>query len=129
MGKQILTRTGPPLTRECLVAIAAVLALVILAISPRSLLAPQHSFDRAAESKRPKAPKNVVRADSNHASNSERPGKAPRPSPSRETLQESHDVRVRIAFASSAFTRAFQELTKPDYLKTSDASPPLAPPA
>jgi len=132
MGKQTLTRYRPLLRRNSLIPVAALLALVLFAISPRSLLAPTHSFDRAAESRRPKAPKNVVRADSNHASNSERPGKAPRPSPDRETPQESHDVQVRIAFASPVPTKAFQELTKPDYLKSYFASPPgsrLAPPA
>jgi hypothetical protein len=108
------------------------LAAVLLATSPRSLLAPARSFDRASESKRPKTPKNVVRADSHHIANSERPGKGPRSSPTQETPQQSHDVQVRLAFASSALTKVFQELSKPDYLKSYAASPPgnqLAPPA
>jgi len=130
MGKQTLTRYRPLLTRRFLVPVAALVALVVLAISPRSLLAPSHSFDRASESKRPKAPKNVVRADSHQGSNSERPGKAPRPGSGLETPRESKDIQVRIA--SPVPAKAFQELTKPDYLKSYFASPPgnrLAPPA
>ncbi|HEV3029612.1 MAG TPA: hypothetical protein VG457_18685 [Planctomycetota bacterium] len=131
MGKQTLTIFRQEMRRRPLIPVAALLAVVLLATSPRSLLAPVHSFNQASESKRPKTPKNVVRAESHHASNGERPGKGPRPSPTQETLQQSHDVQVRIAFASPALTRAFQELTKPDYLKSYSASPPgdrLAPP-
>ena len=132
MGKRTLTPYRPLLTRRSLIPVAALVALVVLAISPRSLLAPSRSFDRASESKRPKAPKNVVRADSHSGSNSERPGKAPRSTPGQETSQESHDVQVRIAFASPIPTKAFEALTKPDYLKSYLASRPgnrLAPPA
>ncbi|HVR86245.1 MAG TPA: hypothetical protein VMU54_18125, partial [Planctomycetota bacterium] len=94
-------------------------------------LAPARSFDRVSESKRPKTPKNILRADSHHVANSERPGKGPRPNPTQETFQQSHDLQARIAFASPTLTQAFQELTKPDYLKSYSASPPgnrLAPP-
>jgi hypothetical protein len=132
MGKQTLTRLRPVLTRGSRIPVAALLAVVLLAITSRSLLAPALSFNRASESKRPKMPKNIVRADSHHVSNGERPGKAPKSGPGQETSQASHDVQVRIVFASPVPTRAFQALTKPDYLKPYGAPPPgspLAPPA
>jgi hypothetical protein len=132
MGKQTLTNARRVAGRRTWIPIGGLMAVLVLATSTRSLLAPPRSFDQASESKRPKTPKNVVRADSPHVSNSERPGKGPRPSPTQDTPQQSHDVQVRIAFASSALTKAFQELTKPDYLKSYSESPPgnrLAPPA
>src|SRR5579859_6183548 len=123
MGKQTLTNTRLG-ERRSWIPIAGLMVILLLATSSRSLLAPARSFDRASESKRPKTPKNVVRANSPHVSNSERPGKGPRPSPTQDTPQQSHDVQVRTAFASPALSKAFQELTKPDYLKSYSESPP-----
>jgi len=124
-------RYRPVLNRDVLIPLAAVLALVLLAVSPRSLLAPALSFNRAQESKRPKAPKNIVRTDPSHASNSERPGKGPRPSPSRATPHESHDLQARVTFGGRIAARATGDRTQPPYLKPGDGSPPhasLAPP-
>lgn len=122
----------PPLTSRSLIPMAAVLVVVIVAISPRALLAPALSFNQAQESKRPKTPKNVVRADSTHTSNSERPGRSLRPEPRTESLQETHDLQVRASISTLLPEKAFQELTKPEYLRLSSGSPPgnrLAPPA
>ena len=131
MGKHTLTSYRLLLRRSTLIPVAALLALVILAISPRSITAPNLSFDRAKESKRPKTPKNVVRADPAHTSNGERPGKGVKPDLSNNTSQESHDVQARLAFASPVPAEASRELTKPGYLRSGGASPPyagLAPP-
>lgn len=121
----------PVLSRRSLIPVAALVAVVMIAISSRALLAPALSFNQALESKRPKTPKNVVRADSTHTANSERPGKAPKPSPTTETAVPGLGLPYRSAFASEGPLKAFRELTKPDYLKLFEGpSPgiPLAPP-
>jgi hypothetical protein len=122
----------PVLTSRSMIPMAAVLVVVILAISPRSLLAPALSFNQAQESKRPKTPKNIVRTTPGHSANSERAGKEPRPEPGTESLQETHDLQVRASVAAAIPGKAFQELTKPEYLRPFSGSPPgnrLAPPA
>lgn len=119
------------LNRRVLAPVGWILIVVILAISPRSILAPTHAVTRAAESKRPKAPKNVVRAESNHASNIDRMVKAARPAPSTAAPHELHDLRARTTLAPQVPAGAILELTKPDYLKPAQGSPPtnrLAPP-
>ncbi|HLY08796.1 MAG TPA: hypothetical protein VKW04_05735 [Planctomycetota bacterium] len=123
---------GSPVSRQSLIPVAAILVVVIVAISPRALLAPSLSFNQAQESKRPKTPKNIVRANPCHTPNSERPGKSLRPDPATDTLRDTHDLQARPLPASSVPDKAFHELTKPEYLKLFSGSPPgnpLAPPA
>src|SRR5882672_6535570 len=118
--------------RRALALVGWTVALVILAISPRALLAPVKSFNRSEESKRPKMPKNVVRAESNHASNIERLSRALRPPSSLPVPTLTHDLQVRIALAPGSAGRSIPELTQPEYLRHSGASPPrngLSPPA
>lgn len=119
------------LSRRRLATVGWLLILLTLALTPRSLLVPMQA-SCASESKRPKFPKNIVRSESNHASNIDRMVKAARPAPSTAALHEVHDLRTRITLASQVPIAAILELTKPDYLKPDKGSPPtnrLAPPA
>lgn len=127
-----MTSSRPFLGRRLLARVGWLLILVILAVSNRSILAPTQVVTQSQESKRPKMPKNVVRAESNHASNIDRAIKALRPAPSTPAPHELHDLRARTALAPQVPVEAILELTKPDYLKVADGSPPrslLAPPA
>jgi len=127
-----MTSSRPFLGRRLLASVGWLLILVILAISPRALLAPKQAVSRSSESKRPKTPKNVVRAESNHASNIDRITKLLRPAPSTNDRHDSHDLRTRVTLAPQVPVKAAFELTKPDYLKLAGGSPPrslLAPPA
>lgn len=122
----------PVLTSRSLVPVAALLALVIIAISPRSLLAPSLSFNQAQESKRPKTPKNIVRTDPAHARAGERSRSFPRPGPDAGAIRETADLLVRPILASGLPDHAFRQITLPDYLQLFSGSPPgnrLAPPA
>ena len=107
--------------------IAKVLVLVLLAVSPRALLGPKTVFDRAVESKRPKSPKNVVRTNPIRISNLEKQGQSPKP-PRPDSLRQD---AAGLSFPSPGIQvlpgKAFAQLTKPDYLKSSSASPPYAP--
>lgn len=122
----------PVLTTRSLVPIAACLVAVIAAISPRALLAPSLSFNRAQESKRPKTPKNVVRTDPTSASGNRRSEAMPSPDPASDDLRAAHDRREPSVLGARVPAAAFHQLTKPDYLKLFSGSPPgnrLAPPA
>ena len=119
------------LNRRTLAFTGWLLVVVILALSPRSLLVPNQAT-QATESKRPKYPKNIVRSESNHASNIDRVVKAARPVPSTAAPHEVHDLRTRTTLAPQVPIAAILELTKPDYLRPDQGSPPtnrLAPPA
>jgi hypothetical protein len=107
------------------------LVVVILVVSNRSIVAPTQAVTRSQESKRPKMPKNIVRAESSHTANIDRISKLPRPAPSVAGPHDSHDLQVRTTLAPQVPADAFHELTKPDYLKPADGSPSrnrLAPP-
>jgi hypothetical protein len=122
----------PLLTSRSLIPVAVLLVAVIVAISPRALLAPALSFSQAQESKRPKTPKNIVRTTPSHTSAGERSGRSPRPGPASEAVRETQALLAPLAQAPRIPDRAFRELTKPDYLKLFSGSPPgnrLAPPA
>jgi hypothetical protein len=117
--------------RRSLVPVAWILIVVILAICPRTVMGPTRTFDRATESKRPKTPRNVVRAEPTHTANVDRQTKFVRPDPAVANASQSHDLQVRTTLAPRVPSRAFHELTKPDYLKLVQGSPPtnrLAPP-
>src|SRR5689334_62389 len=118
-------------SRRALAPVALVVAIVLLAISPRALLAPSLSFNRAQESKRPKTPQNIVRADSSHTSNAERSNRLTKVPHPEVTSEGSHDLQARVALTATIPGPAFRELTKPSYLKLFSGSPPqasLAPP-
>lgn len=120
------------MSRRALIPVALVVAVVVLAISPRAMLAPTLSFNQAQESKRPKCPKNVVRAVPTHASNSEKSGRQAKVAPQEPCPHAPYALQVRIALTPRVPDRALRELTKPDYLKLFSGSSPragLAPPA
>jgi hypothetical protein len=122
----------PLLTAKSLIPVSAILIVVIVAISPRALLAPALSFNQAQESKRPKTPKNIVRIESTSASRSERSERAPKAGPAADELRELHGRPTASASGSPVPGTAFLQLTKPEYLKLYGGSPPgnrLAPPA
>ena len=115
-----------------LLFVARILAIVLLAVSPRALTAPALSFNRAQESKRPKPLKNIVRTNSPHVSNAEKQGKEPRPPRTVLSLQESRGSLSGRIGDSSLPPQGFTQLTKPDYLRFFLASLPqsqTSPPA
>lgn len=124
-----LRQTTP---RRSAVLLTKVLVVLLLALSPRALLAPVASFNRALESKRPKVPRNVVRAEPVRISNLEKQGQAS-PPPRKDAPR--HDHEGWLAGASvppSPPCSALIQLTKPDYLKLHSAALPqhhLDPPA
>jgi hypothetical protein len=119
------------MSRRTLAPIALLVAIVLLAISPRAMLGPAFSFNRAQESKRPKSPKNIVRSESYHASNAERLGRQAKADHADLSPHTLHDLQVRIALTPSVPSSALRQLTKPDYLNLYRGSPSragLAPP-
>ncbi len=109
------------------------LALLLLIISPRALFTSPLSITKAEESKRPKAPKNVVRAEPIRISAAdEKHGHVPNLT-RHDAVAEDFDTGLgRSARIQFLPRKAFAELTKPDYLKSdSPGSPhiPLSPPA
>lgn len=118
--------------RRNLLLTARVVAILFLAVSPRSLTAPSHSFNRAQESKRPKPLKNIDRASSIRVPNLEKQGKEPRlPRTDADGLDSVAHILVRT-IAPSLPDRAFTALTKPEYLRLHRGFPsqgPSSPPA
>jgi hypothetical protein len=107
-----------------MIRMAQVLAIALLVTSPRALLAPAGTFNRAMESKRPKVPKNVVRADPGQISTLEKQGQSPPPPRTEAFRQETHRWFIG-AFSTDARPRAASiQLTKPDYLKLFAATLP-----
>lgn len=110
------------------VLLAKVLVVVLLLVSPRALLQPVDIVHKSQDSKRPKTPKNIVRAEPLRVPMAEKQGHSPTPT----------DAGVDVATPTwsvavqSLPRKAFTQLTKPEYLKsyTSGLPPiPLAPPA
>jgi hypothetical protein len=103
------------------------LALILLVASNRALFAPTAAVTKAQDSKRPKTPKNVVRAEPVRVPAAEKQGQDP-------TLPRLDTVAMDVDTASSSTPlprKAFTQLTKPEYLKSdSPGSPqiPLSPP-
>jgi hypothetical protein len=118
-------------TKKWLILIARLVVVVLLAVSPRALLAPTLSYNRAAESKRPKSPKNIVRTNSVRIANAEKQGKEPRAPREGFLLPALHHGPLQVLRACGLPPVAFTQLTKPDYLQTfwsalpqSQSSPP-----
>jgi hypothetical protein len=109
-----------------------VLALLLLIVSPRALFAPTQNVTQAQDSKRPKTPKNIVRAEPIRIPAGEKQG--PAPSLTRQdAVAEDLDAGLgRSAGILSLPRTAFTQLSKPDYLKSdSPGTPhlPFSPPA
>lgn len=112
--------------------IAKALVVVLLLVSPRALFKPVEIVHKSKDSKRPKIPKNVVRAEPVRIPTAEKQTHTPSPS--------GLEAAVASLFPSPTWTlqsqklpgKAFTQLTKPEYLKSYTAGLPpipLAPPA
>ena len=117
-------------TRAHAILIAQLLAFVVLAVSPRALLTPTEIVHKSKESKRPKAPKNVVRAEPIRIPGAEKQGQGPK-LPRLDAGTQDVDASLQSARVPELPRKAFTQITKPDYLKFfSSGIPPtsLAPP-
>jgi hypothetical protein len=117
-------------SRRVVALTAKVLVLVLLAISPRALLEPNSIVNKSQESKRPKSPRNVVRAEPVRIPGMEKQGQSPNLSGA--TPEGYAAGLVRSARIQTLPPRALTQLTKPDYLKSFSAGIPpipLGPPA
>jgi len=123
--------TGNRARRTAMLAGQA-LALLLLLVSPRSLLAPADTTTKAQDSKRPKTPKNVVRAEPVRIPGVEKQGHPAAPTPS-DAVAKGFEAGVRRSSRIQSLPRkAFTQLTRPDYLRSdSPGNPqiPLSPPA
>jgi hypothetical protein len=118
-------------TKKKLILTAKLLAVVLLVVTPRALLAPTLSFNRSLESKRPKSPKNIVRTNSVRVANAEKQGKEPRTPRTDLLLMAAQCGPVQVVRACGLPPVAFTQLTKPGYLQffrsalpQSQSSPP-----
>jgi hypothetical protein len=118
-------------TKRVLILTARLVVVVLLAVSPRALLAPALSINRSVESKRPKSPKNIVRTNSVRIANAEKQGKEPKASREDLLLLALHHGPLHVVRACGLPPVAFSQLTKPDYLQSfrsalpqSQSSPP-----
>jgi hypothetical protein len=100
------------------------LVLVLLLVSPRALLKPTEIIHKSQDSKRPKTPKNVVRAEPTRIPTADKQGHTPTP-PGPAAIMTDFDA---VFSAVQILPRkAYRELTKPDYLKTYLAASPHSP--
>jgi len=115
-------------TRRYALIAGQLLALIMLVVSPRAMFAPTDIIHKSTDSKRPKTPKNVVRAEPVRVPTAEKQGT----SPSFARLDAVTADLETSAFRLQTLPRqAFTQLTKPEYLKSdSPGSPhsPLSPP-
>jgi hypothetical protein len=122
---------GSRTARQALL-LAKLLVLVLLAVSPRALLSPVEPVHKSEDSKRPKSPKNVVRAEPVRIPAEQKQKQGPGLFPP-EGVADSLPVGLAWSVHSRAIpVKAFTQLTLPDYLKTGtpeSPSHPLAPPA
>jgi hypothetical protein len=127
----VLIPTGSRSARLAVLA-AKLLVLVLLAMSARPLLAPAEAVHKSEDSKRPKSPQKVVRAEPVRIPSDEKQGQRPSlPRPAAEAESLSGGLAWSVQFQALP-VKAFTQLTKPDYLKTGSAGlppTPLAPPA
>lgn len=112
------------------ILIAQLLAFVVLAVSPRMLLKPVEIVHKSKESKRPKVPKNIVRAEPLRIPGVEKQGQGPK-LPRLDTGTQLLDAGLQSSRIPELPREGFTQITKPDYLKFfSSGIPPtsLAPP-
>ena len=116
-------------THRYALLIGQVLVLVLLALSSRAVLSPKASYTKAKDSKRPKVPKNVVRAEplritaeAKQVSDSD--PKHP------TTWFAGLDGIPSTSLIHELPRKAYTQLTQPDYLNPSGSPPlPFAPPS
>jgi len=119
-------------TRRVALHAGRALALLLLLVSPRALFAPTENVTKAQDSKRPKTPKNVVRAEPVQIPGAQKQGQVPALARLDAIAKDQESELARSARIQALPRKAFTQLTKPDYLKSdSPGSPPipLAPPA
>lgn len=123
--------TGIRARRYALLAGKA-LVLVLLLVSPRAAYAPKEIVHRSKDSKRPKVPKNVVRAEPVRVPVADRQTLGPGLGHG-DAAVDRHEAEFAAHPRTEPLPRkAFTQLTKPDYLKSHSPGtrPPLhAPPA
>jgi hypothetical protein len=101
------------------------LVLVLLLVSPRALLKPVEIVHKSQDSKRPKTPKNIVRAEPTRIPTAdEKQGHSPSPAGAAETAAA---FDADCSAVQVLPRKAYRELTKPDYLKTYLAASPHSP--
>ena len=119
--------TGRRTQRYALIA-GQLLTLILLVASNRALFAPTEVVHKSQDSKRPKTPKNVVRAEPVRVTAAEKQGQAT--SLARfDTFAP--DLETGTTRIQSLPRKAYTQLTRPDYLKNdSPGNPhiPLSPP-
>jgi len=113
-------------TKDFWLFVAKAMVVLLFAVSPRTLIGPTHLLSREQESKRPKTPKHILRADRVQVSRREHAAKGPGAGPAR--------AEILLALAEGALRsgqpapeiplRAASELSKPGYLRPYEGSPP-----
>ena len=114
-------------TRRAAPLIGKALVLTLLLISPRALLSPNVEVSKAQESKRPKAPRKVVRAEPIRVPSAEKQDQSPAPIPGAVAAESVPSPRI-----PSQLRKAYTQLTKPEYQKCDSPGTPslaLSPPA
>ena len=122
---------GGSRTRRQILLAAKLLVLVLLAVSPRALFTPKTAYTKASDSKRPKAPKNVVRAEPLRISTIEKQTPESTPGHPGSTAARVDAGIPRASLIRALPNKAFTQLSKPDYLDPSGSGgppPPFAPP-
>jgi len=118
--------SGNRMRRAALLAGKA-LVLILLIVSPRALFAPTTTVTKAQDSKRPKSPRNVVRAEPIRIPAAEKQDQGPTLISGEVAAESAPSARI-----PSLPRKAFTQLTKPEYLKSDSSGTPslaLSPPA
>jgi hypothetical protein len=113
-------------TKDFWLFVARAMVVLLFAVSPRTLIGPSNLLSRQQESKRPKTPKHILRADRLEVSRTERAAKGPGSEAARAEILLG---RAEVALPSARIDpeiplRAAAELSKPGYLKPYDGVPP-----
>ncbi|MBV8881165.1 MAG: hypothetical protein JO332_14465 [Planctomycetaceae bacterium] len=118
-------------TSRTALAAGRALALVLLLVSPRALYSPAEPVHKSQDSKRPKTPKNIVRAEPVRVPAAARQGQGPGLEGSHASAEELTYGPARGSAVLPLPRDAFTQLTRPEYLKSFSAgipSHPLSPP-
>lgn len=115
-------------TRRQARMLGKLLVLIVLLVSPRAILQPAQIVHKSQDSKRPKAPKNVVRAEPVRVPTAEKQSPTPtRPHAVAEELDAGLSGMARI---QELPRRTLTQLTRPEYLQNHFAAHgPHSPPA
>jgi len=95
---------------------AKLLVLVLVLVSPRALFKPTTIVHKSQDSKRPKTPKHVVRAEPTRVPMADKQGHSPSPAPM--AVSPDLDRGFILDSVPPLPHKAYTQLTKPDYLKS-----------